>query len=260
MNLTQLIVGAAVGVLLAEGARYGIKHLFGWLQRDELRTHTRKLDPLSGHPLVHALFKYVALAGAVAAFVTLGVWATGDYFATRSARGAAASDVGTPAPAPVSGAPGSPTTAAQLASAPKADGAATPAPASADPYTDPEFKVQRPRAARLSLKDTLVKRAEAKARKELLSEMKQHQNRSQYDCEAADRAARYLKAGLDVWGFTAWQVKHFPMETYDGATLPLCQKIKEVVDPSRFDMHDAVAQGNDRGRAVRANEADKSRR
>ena len=63
--------------------------------------------------------------------------------------------------------------------------------------------------------------------------------------EAADRAARYLKAGLDVWGFAAWQVKHFPMESYDGATLPQCQKIKDVLAPSRLDLSGAVAQGND---------------
>ena len=71
----------------------------------------------------------------------------------------------------------------------------------------------------------------------------QHQTRSQYDCEAADRAVKYLKAGLDVWGFAAWQVKHFPVEGYEGATLGECQNITDVVDPSRFDLHGAIAQG-----------------
>jgi len=100
----------------------------------------------------------------------------------------------------------------------------------------------------MSLKETLLQRAEAKAHDELLGEMKQHQNRSQYDCEAADRAVKYLKAGLDVWGFAAWQVKHFPMDGYEGAALSQCQNITDVVDPSRFDMHESLAQGNDPGR------------
>ena len=103
----------------------------------------------------------------------------------------------------------------------------------------------------LTLKETLVQRAEAKARAELLAEVQQHRSRSQYDCEAADRAARYLKAGLDVWGFSAWQVKHFPVDGYDGAALPECQQIKALLDPSRFDLHDAVAQGNGPGAAPR---------
>jgi len=88
-------------------------------------------------------------------------------------------------------------------------------------------------------------RSEAKAANELLKDVRQHVQRSQYDCEAADRASRYLKAGLDVWGFDAWQAKYFPVSSYRGATLPACMDIKTVVDSSDagLDLRSTVAQG-----------------
>lgn len=242
MNMTQLVVGATLGFLLAQGVLYCIKRLAAWLMREEMRARLRTLTPRSGHAIAHASLKYGVLVGAAAALITLGVWATGDYLPGKPARGSAASDVDVPAAPPASSAPESPGRPGQPAPAPKADGSK--AVAVADPYADPDFKVQRRHAGtRLSLKETFVQRAEAKARAELLSEVKQHQSRSQYDCEAADRAAKYLKAGLDVWGFAAWQVKHFPVDSYEGATLSQCQNIKDVVESERFDLHDAVAQG-----------------
>src|SRR5207249_12023792 len=84
-------------------------------------------------------------------------------------------------------------------------------------YTDTDFQVERHshHAGRaLSLKETLLRRSEARAQADLLRETQQHLHRSQYDCEAADRAGKYLKAGLDVWGFAAWQIRHFPMVSY----------------------------------------------
>ena len=61
---------------------------------------------------------------------------------------------------------------------------------------------------------------------------------------AADRASKYLKADLDVWGFAAWQIRHFPMDGYKGATLPECKDIKDVVDhSSSVDLQSTVAQG-----------------
>jgi hypothetical protein len=74
--------------------------------------------------------------------------------------------------------------------------------------------------------------------------MRQRRTRSQYDCEAAVHAERYLRAGLDVWGFAAWQAKYFPVESYKGATLPECGDIKDVVEPARLNLQSAVAQGN----------------
>jgi hypothetical protein len=94
-----------------------------------------------------------------------------------------------------------------------------------------------------SLKEALLLRSEAKARAELLRDMQLHARRSQYDCEAADRAGRYLKAGLDVWGFAAWQLKYFPTEGYKGAALAACQDIPNVLDPSQLDLQSTVAQG-----------------
>jgi hypothetical protein len=60
------------------------------------------------------------------------------------------------------------------------------------------------------------------------------------DCEAADRAGKYLRAGLDVWGFATWQVKHFPVDNYRGATLERCRGIKSVV-ASSVDLQSAIA-------------------
>lgn len=250
--MTQLVIGAALGFLLAQGVLYGIKRSIAWVWRDEVRARIRTLTPPSGRAIAHASVKYGVLLGAGAALITLGVWAVGDYSAGRSAHSAAGNDVESPVAPPRSPAAESPQKVAELAPpAPTADSSTAARTESVDPYADSDFKVQRRAHAgtRLTLKETLLQRAEAKARAELLSEVRQLQNRSQYDCEAADRAAKYLKAGLDVWGFAAWQVKHFPMGGYDGATLSECQNIKDVVDPSRFDMHGAVAQGSD-GRAV----------
>jgi hypothetical protein len=89
-----------------------------------------------------------------------------------------------------------------------------------------------------------VQRSESKARADLLSETQQHLHRSQYDCEAAARASKYVKDGLDVWGFASWQVKYFPVDGYKGATLTQCQDIKNVVDPSWANLKSAVAQAN----------------
>ena len=96
----------------------------------------------------------------------------------------------------------------------------------------------------MSLKETLVQRSEAKARADLLREIQQHVHRSQYDCEATERANKYLNAGLDVWGFATWQLKYFPMNSYKGATLPQCRDVENVVDPSGLDLQSTVANEN----------------
>jgi hypothetical protein len=113
------------------------------------------------------------------------------------------------------------------------------------PYADPAFKVQRrPQHAATSLRETLVQRSEARARADLLKQTQEYVHRSQYDCVAAERAAKYLKAGLDVWGFATWQFKYFPREGYKGATLPQCQDIGNVGDAPELDLQSPVANGN----------------
>jgi hypothetical protein len=149
---------------------------------------------------------------------------------------ASASDAAQSSPADEAG-----TTAAHTAAEP----ATAIQPDGIDPYADPDYKVHR-RAHRagtpVTLKETLLQRSEAKARAELLRDMREHASRSQYDCEAADHAARYLKAGLDVWGFAAWQLKYFPTEGYKGAMLLTCKDIPNVIDPSQLDLQSTVAQ------------------
>ena len=246
MSMAQLVIGAALGFIIAEGVLYGIRYAIVWLRRDETRRRLRTLTVSRESAFIAGFTRYGALVGASAAIITLGAWAVGDYLAAKSARTAAmanAFDPATPAPAPAL--QHTPDDAAGADPAADADSPQAGPAAGVDPYADPDFKVQHAahRAGTpVSLKETLLERSEAKARAELLRETKQHLRRSQYDCEAADRAARYLKAGLDVWGFAAWQFKYFPADGYKGATLAECKDIKDVLDPSSVDLKSTVAQ------------------
>jgi hypothetical protein len=211
-----------------------------------VRERIRALTPVPGPAIIGGFIKYGAPLGASAALITLGAWAVSD-FAKSVHTDATASAVDSQAAAPESQAQGlTQEEGAKLAPAPAAVPVVVAASEGPDPYADPDFRVHR-RSHRTgsakSLKETLLQRSEAKARDELLLETQQHANRSQYDCEAAERATRYLKAGLDVWGFAAWQVKHFPPETYKGATLQQCRDLRNVVeDSSRVDLRSTVAQ------------------
>jgi hypothetical protein len=246
MSMTQLIIGTALGFVVAQSALYGLRYSFGWLQREEVRTRIRAMTPTPGHAFVAGFIRYAVPIGASAALITLGVWAVGDYLAAKAARSATLANAGDPATIPgVTPAQGSADEAAGGSGAGNSEPATAVQPENADPYADPDYKVHR-RVHRpgstLNLKETLLQRSEAKARAELLREVHQHASRSQYDCEAADRAGRYLKAGLDVWGFAAWQLKYFPIEGYKGATRVECQDIPNVVDPTQLDLQSTVAQ------------------
>jgi hypothetical protein len=257
MDMLRLVIGTALGFMAAQGVLYGIKRLIGWLERDEVRNRMRQLTLSRGSIFTGAFNKHVALVAVSAAVVTLGAWAVGDYLGAKSARSAVMANVFDPSTAVRGLDPhGSTDDVAELAPAPRVDTSTATPVEKIDPYNDADFKVQRPHraGASLSLKEALVQRSEAKARAEVLGETQQHLTRSQYDCEAADRADRYLKAGLDVWGFSAWQLKYFPIEGYKGATLPQCKDIKDVVDPSRLDLQSTAAQQSD-PRPVSRNES-----
>jgi hypothetical protein len=173
---------------------------------------------------------------ASAAFVLLGAWTLQDYLSAKSAR-AAVAEVPEPVVVPDSqSAASAASAAAALAEAEEAAAHAGP-----DPYADPAFRIPH-RSRTASLTDKLVQHAEQKARVELLWQLRQHAQRSQYDCEAADHADKYLKAGLDVWGFTTWQDKYFPVASYQGATLTQCQQIQSAIDPARMNLKSTVAQ------------------
>jgi hypothetical protein len=240
MGMTQVILGAALGVIIAQGAIYAFGRLAGWLRDAELGGRIRSLGPLPGSAIVGVLIRYAGVAAVCAALVTFGVWAVGDYLKARSAQSAV---VAAAEPAATPSAAASTDEQVRLAAASAAEAEAPPE--APDPYADPDFKVRRPAhrgGGAASLKETLVERSEAKARAELLAEVRQHTQRSQYDCEATDRAEKYLKAGLDVWGFEAWQGKYFPVGAYKGATLAACRGIKNVVDPTALDLRSTVAQ------------------
>jgi hypothetical protein len=246
MSMTQLIIGTALGFVFAQSALYGLRYSFGWMQREEVRTRIRAMTPATGHVFVAAFIRYAAPIGASAALITLGVWAVGDYLAAKGGHSAALT--GTLDPATAATAPPQSPSDEAASSIPVGN---TEPPAAAvqaenvDPYADPDYKVHR-RAHRpgsaLTLKETLLQRSEAKARMELMRDMQLHASRSQYDCEAADRAGRYLKSGLDVWGFGAWQLKYFPVAGYKGASLAGCKDIPNVADPSQLDLQSTVAQ------------------
>jgi hypothetical protein len=232
MTMTQLVVGSALGCLLSQMLLFGGRLLLGAARRAAPGMLRAPAAAKAG-----ALFvKYAAPVSVAAALVILGVWTVSDYLAGRAHGTAQASTLapGTLA-SPVHGA-----TDQALHATPSDD---APAPSNAvDPYSDPDFKVQRRggHAAASSLKEALLQRAEAKASADLRHEIQQHQQRSQYDCETAERVDRYLKAGLDVWGFTAWQQRYFPMHDYKGATLAECKDIKAQL-PSSVDLQSAVA-------------------
>jgi len=230
MSMTQLVIGTALGFLAAQALLYGLRQLGGWVL---------------GDALISGFVRYAPPLALGTALVTLGVWAIKDHLAAKRAHSAVVAEALDPAgtAAPVDAHPAD--EVATLASAdPAASGAAT-ATEALDPYSDPDFKVPpRPHRAgsALSLKDALVQRSEARARADLLRNIRQQRNRSQYDCEAAEHAEKYLTAGLDVWGFAAWELKYFPAQAYKGATLPQCKTIKSVADPSHLNLQSAVAQ------------------
>jgi hypothetical protein len=234
--MTQVIFAAALGSILGQGVLYTMGHLVGRIPRDQLGGRIRKLVPWEGSTLIAGFIKYSGILGVSVALIILGVWAVEDYLAARSARSVARASLVFPSTAQPTSSPHDPTD--NLTGPPPASetDSSTEVPAdSIDPYSDAEFKVQRRphrAGAPLSLKESLLQRSEARARDDLLRQIRQHVQRSQYDCEAVERASKYLEADLDVWGFAAWQVKYFPMDSYKGATLPQCKDIESLVDPS----------------------------
>jgi hypothetical protein len=233
LSLAQLIFGAAAGYLLGQAALEGMKRVVGWLQRNEPRERAHELFPWRGSDLIRGFIKYAGLIGAVAALITFGVWSVGDYLAAKSERRTASanslesSETASPSVQPQSAQP-----RAQAIPPSAADSAVEGPVSNLDPYADADFKVQRrPQRSggRPTLRDTLVQRSEARARADLLSQTRELAGRSQYDCETAARASKYLTAGLDVWGFAAWQVKYFSKDDYKGATLPECKDIKNLI-------------------------------
>lgn len=102
MGMTQMVIGAALGCIAAQGGIFIFRRIVGWLQRDDVGARIRAMTPQSGHAMVGTFIKYAGPVSASAALITLGIWAVSDYVAARSAaRGAAmASAVDVP-PVPV---------------------------------------------------------------------------------------------------------------------------------------------------------------
>ena len=246
MSMLQLVIGAAFGFLIAQGVLYGLARLVAWLRHGSLIARARAVRATPAPTVLGSLIRYAAPVGVSVALLTLGVWAVSDYLAAKSARNAEANLFDPSARAPVAEQAAPPVRSASLPVVPPPEPVEELSGTIQDPYADPAFKVQRKAhhaGASLSLKETLVQKSETRARNELLRGLQQHAHRSQYDCEAPSRADKYLKAGLDVWGFASWQVKYFPVNSYRGATLQQCRAIKSIV-ASTVDVQSAVAQQN----------------
>ncbi len=240
MSMTQLVLGCALGFLVAQGLIHGLRRLLGGKAPAAAARGDGKSIPSS---YLRAFIRYAAPVGASAAFVLLGAWTIQDYLSAKTAHAPVAEAVDPVAvAAAASGSAVEIPAAAGLAET-EDSGAGR---AEANPYADGEFRVKHHAHGTASLTDRLVQREELKARAELLARLKLHAQRSQYECEAAEHADKYLKAGLDVWGFTTWQAKHFPVDSYQGASLAQCQEIQSAVDPSLMNLKSAVARSDNR--------------
>jgi hypothetical protein len=248
LSMTQLVIGTALGFLGAQALLYGLKQLSRRMAGKAQSPAARPGEPLPASAFMRAFVRYAPTVALSVALITLAAWAVKDHLAARRAGNVAVADSLDAAGAAqlADSRAGVDDVAVLTQPGGGSSPAAAPAAAPPDPYSDPDFRrPPRPhRAGAPSLKDALLQRSEAKARAELLSDLRQQRNHSQYDCEAAARAERYLKAGLDVWGFADWEAKYFPVDTYKGATLPECRDIKNVVEPSRLNLQSAVARGS----------------
>ncbi len=246
--MTRLVIATAFGFMIAQAALYLLRRIVQWLSDGNLGARLRSLGNPRRSAFLGGFIKYASLLGGSAALITFGVWSVEDYMAAKATRTAAtlkvpdiSASVSEPEPVPPR------QQVAPVVRAEQVDETEAAPEVEVDPYADPQFKVQhvkRRAGTATSLKETLVLRSEAKARDDLLRETRQHVQRSQYDCEAAERATRYVRSGLDVWGFAAWQAKYFPTAGYKGATLAQCKDIKDLLDPSAPAMQSAVAQEN----------------
>ena len=232
MSMVELVFGAALGFVIAQLALNGVSHVLRWTRTERAGPWLRRIVRLPGPALFGFFVRYAAPIGVSAALLLMGGWAVSDYLKARAAHNAALASTFSPASTTAPEPQESPPSAPVPVRPPPAEAVAQARVEAIDPYADPEFKVQRKARKSLSLKETLLQKSEARARAELLRETQQHLHRSQYDCEAADRAGKYVAAGLDVWGFAAWQTKYFPANNYKGATLPQCRDVSNVVDPS----------------------------
>ena len=260
MSMVELIFGAALGFALAQLALAAISHLMSWGRTmswgraEQARKWLRRLIPTPGSAVFAFFVRYAAPIGVSAALLLMGAWAVSDYLKARAAHSSALASSFDPASTT---APAEPqeqqeppeprlAAAVPVRSLPPAEAEADEPATPVDPYADPDFKVRHKRHKTPSLKEALLEKSEARARADLLRETQQHMHRSQYDCEAADRAAKYVAAGLDVWGFAAWQLKYFPTNNYQGATLAQCRDVSHIIDPSWLELQSTVARDNRR--------------
>ena len=84
MSMTQLIIGAALGFLIAQGVVSGIRHLVGWLRLGNVRERLGALTPAARQAILDGSLKYAAPLAITAALITLGGWAVSDFLSAKS--------------------------------------------------------------------------------------------------------------------------------------------------------------------------------
>jgi hypothetical protein len=238
--MTQLVIAAVLGFIIGECALVSLKQLARFVPRDQAGMRSRMLSALQGSGLAGRVVRYAIVFTVGAGVFTLTAWAVTNYQAARDAQRAVSASRVSPVVAPL---PYPDDVSDEDSALTRSLDRAAVGVADVDPYADPDFKVPRqPHSAGSSGKLTaiLLQRSERKARADLLKETEEHAQRSQYDCEAAAHARKYLQSGLDVWGFAAWQTKYFPRDSYEGATLAQCKTIESRIESVETDPKQTV--------------------
>ena len=60
MSMTQLIISAALGFVIAQSALYGLRYSFAWLRREDVRTRIRAMTPSHGPAFFAGFIRYAA--------------------------------------------------------------------------------------------------------------------------------------------------------------------------------------------------------
>ena len=89
MSMMRLVIGAALGFILAQGVLYCLKRFVGWLQRAEVSQWAQRLRLAGGSGFAGGFAKYAGPVAAAVAVIALAAWTIEDYLRTRSAPSAA---------------------------------------------------------------------------------------------------------------------------------------------------------------------------
>ena len=233
MSMTQLVLGCALGFIVAQGLLYGLRRLFGGKARAAAPRPTRSpcrcpmCAPSSAMPRRCSPAPPSCCSGPGRCRTTC------PRSRARGGRG----EVPDPVVAPRH---------RQPASEPSA--AAAPADAEAPPQTASPIRTRTRTSA------SRIMRAARASRTSSCSVPNRRRARSCWRSCASTRSARSTTARppttrrstsrrASMCGASPpGRPSTFPVENYQGATLPQCQQIQSAIDPARMNLKSAVAQ------------------